>query len=222
MARELRVQYPGAIYHVMNRGDRREAIFHDLNPARAGLIAPQQPLQAYLWSSYPLYLREPDRRPQWLRVNRLMGEWGIPTDSEAGREQFAARMEARRQAEGADGFEPKGWCLGSEEFRHELLAQVGQLASPKHAGEEIRQSALAKAQRIAQEELNALGWSAEELQGRRKSDPQKIRIAARLRHETTMTLEWIASRLKMGAPTHVASLLQRHSQKPQNSEKTLF
>ena len=29
MARKLRVQYPGAIYHVMNRGDRRENIFVD-------------------------------------------------------------------------------------------------------------------------------------------------------------------------------------------------
>ena len=29
MARKLRVEYPGAIYHVMNRGDRREAIFQD-------------------------------------------------------------------------------------------------------------------------------------------------------------------------------------------------
>jgi putative transposase len=29
MARQLRVEYPGAIYHVMNRGDRREAIFQD-------------------------------------------------------------------------------------------------------------------------------------------------------------------------------------------------
>ena len=29
MARKIRVQYPGAIYHVMNRGDRREPIFHD-------------------------------------------------------------------------------------------------------------------------------------------------------------------------------------------------
>jgi putative transposase len=27
MARKLRVQYPGAIYHVVNRGDRREPIF---------------------------------------------------------------------------------------------------------------------------------------------------------------------------------------------------
>jgi REP element-mobilizing transposase RayT len=29
MPRKLRVQYPGAIYHVMNRGDRRDAIFAD-------------------------------------------------------------------------------------------------------------------------------------------------------------------------------------------------
>ena len=29
MARKLRVEYPGAIYHVLNRGDRREAIFRD-------------------------------------------------------------------------------------------------------------------------------------------------------------------------------------------------
>ena len=29
MARKVRVEYAGAIYHVMNRGDRREPIFHD-------------------------------------------------------------------------------------------------------------------------------------------------------------------------------------------------
>src|SRR5262245_61974138 len=29
MARKLRVEYPGAIYHVLSRGDRRESIFED-------------------------------------------------------------------------------------------------------------------------------------------------------------------------------------------------
>jgi hypothetical protein len=29
MPRKLRLQYPGAIYHVMNRGDRREDVFKD-------------------------------------------------------------------------------------------------------------------------------------------------------------------------------------------------
>ena len=29
MARKLRIQYAGAVYHVMNRGDRREEVFRD-------------------------------------------------------------------------------------------------------------------------------------------------------------------------------------------------
>lgn len=29
MPRELRIEYPGAIYHVLNRGDQREDIFLD-------------------------------------------------------------------------------------------------------------------------------------------------------------------------------------------------
>jgi putative transposase len=313
MARKLRVQYPGAVYHVMNRGDRREPIFDDdqdrvifletlgeacektdwqvhawclmsnhfhlvsetprgnlvpgmqwllgvytnrfnhrhkefghlfsgrykalhvdgsgsgylkavcdyvhLNPVRAGLLAPEQPLQSYPWSSYPLYLEEPAKRPAWLRVDRLLGEWGIPKDSAAGREQFAGLVEARRRAEGAGEYVPRGWCLGSEEFRQELLAQVSELATSQDGGEEIRQSALAKAERIAQEELRALGWGPQDLQGRRKSDPQKVRMAVRLRRETTMTLEWIAHRLCMGAATHVACLLQRQQQKGANSEE---
>jgi hypothetical protein len=29
MPRALRIEYPGAIYHVMNRGDHREPVFED-------------------------------------------------------------------------------------------------------------------------------------------------------------------------------------------------
>jgi hypothetical protein len=29
MARKVRIEYPGAIYHIMNRGDRRDPIFKD-------------------------------------------------------------------------------------------------------------------------------------------------------------------------------------------------
>jgi hypothetical protein len=29
MPRQVRIQYPGAVYHVMPRGDRREPIYHD-------------------------------------------------------------------------------------------------------------------------------------------------------------------------------------------------
>ncbi len=34
MVGKLRVQYPGAMYLVMNRGDRREPIFDDDHPTR--------------------------------------------------------------------------------------------------------------------------------------------------------------------------------------------
>ena len=148
----------------------------------------------------------------WLRVDRLLGEWGIQKDSPAGREQLAGLMEARRRSEGSGQYEPGGWCLGGEGFRQELLAQISEIAGPGHTGEAIRQSAQAKADRILQEELQALQWSLEELEElsrRSKGDAHKIRIAIRLRRETTMTLAWIAQRLHMGTPGHVSCLLYR-------------
>src|SRR2546423_5864104 len=41
----------------------------------------------------------------------------------------------------------------------------------------------------------------------------KVRIVLRLRQETTMTLNWIAKRLKMGAWTHVSNLIAQQRQK---------
>ena len=166
MPRQLRLEYEGAIYHVMNRGDHREVIVQDdrdresfvatlgraavkcgweihawclmsnhfhlvvetpngnlvagmkwllgtytirynlrhqmkghlfagryksllvddrehhylrvvsdyvhLNPARAGLVAADQALAGWAWSSYPDYLRPPGKRPTWLRTDRLL------------------------------------------------------------------------------------------------------------------------------------------------------
>jgi len=39
MPRLMRIEYPGAIYHVMNRGDRREDIFKDEEDRRRFLAA---------------------------------------------------------------------------------------------------------------------------------------------------------------------------------------
>lgn len=40
MARNLRLEYPGAIYHVMNRGDHREPIFRN-DVGRCGFLDTQ-------------------------------------------------------------------------------------------------------------------------------------------------------------------------------------
>src|SRR5436190_13535861 len=90
-----------------------------LNPIRAKLINPKTDLRAYPWSSYPAYLSAPSRRPFWLRVDRVLGEYGIPKDSSAGRRQMEKLMERRRtEAEGKEIEEiRRGWCFGDEAFR---------------------------------------------------------------------------------------------------------
>jgi len=44
----------------------------------------------------------------------------------------------------------------------------------------------------------------EQLTGWRKGDKRKVRIALRLRRETTMTLKWMAEQLAMGTCANLA------------------
>jgi hypothetical protein len=48
---------------------------------------------------------------------------------------------------------------------------------------------------------------------RPKGEARKVRIARRLRAETSVTLKWIAEQLYMETWTHVANRLQRTKQK---------
>jgi REP element-mobilizing transposase RayT len=306
VARKLRIQYPGALYHVMNRGDRREAIFEDdtdrrrfletlaeacqktgwrvhafclmsnhfhlvietpqanlaagmkwllstytarfnrrhkefghlfsgrykslvvdgsgngylktvcdyvhLNPARAKLLSPEQALKSFAWSSYPLYLKSPAGRPPWLGVERLFGEWGIPKDSEAGRRVFAQGMEKRRQEDLGEEFKAveRGWYLGDEEFRQELLEQVTAKPSFSHYGEIVQEAAEAQAERLIKSGLKRLKWTEKDLSARRKGDAGKVKLASELRSKTTMPLLWIANRLKMGSRGYLTWLLYRN------------
>jgi len=184
-----------------------------LNPVRAGLLSAEQPLEAYRWSSYGVYLGAPRRRPGWLRTDRLLGEWGIPVDSPAGRKQFGFGMEARRKAEatGDPSLLPRGWCLGSDEFREELLEQMSRVGPARYGGPEWQECDERKAERILAQELKRRGWAVPELEQRPKADTEKLLIAKRLRAETTMTIAWIAQRLKAGAPGYLANCLRNEA-----------
>ena len=56
MARKPRVEYPGAIYHVMNRGDRREPIFHDDTDREQLLAALGEACQKAVWEVHAFCL----------------------------------------------------------------------------------------------------------------------------------------------------------------------
>ena len=305
MARKIRVEYPGAVYHVMNRGDRREPIFKDdadrerfvetlgevcaktgwqvhayvlmpnhfhlvvetpqpnlvagmkwflgtytsrfnrrhklfghlfsgrykslivegsgsgylksvcdyvhLNLARAKLLSAEQPLKSFVWSSWPAYLLAPSRRPAWLRVDRLLGEHGIPKDSPAGRQQLERVLEERRGAEEGGEFKAirRGWCLGEETFRKELLAQMSERLGAEHYGAERAETEEAMAERIIAEAWKGGRWTEAKWKARPKGAVEKVALAARLRAETTMTAGWIAQRLGLGSRGYLNHLLYR-------------
>ena len=309
MARKLRVEYPGAIYHVMNRGDRREAIFRDeadrqrfvetlgeacarggwqvhayclmsnhfhlvvetpqptlvagmkwllgtytgrfnrrhrlighlfsgrykslivggsgngylrtvceyvhLNPVRSKLLQPQQPLRNYRWSSWPAYLLPPGKRAAWLRVDRVLGELGIPKDNGAGRRELERVMEGRRGTEAAGSYKAirRGWFFGEKALKKQLLAQMSERLGPEHYGQERQESQEEKAEQLVAEELRRRRWEEAALGQRAKGDPDKVKIAIRLRKETLMTVAWIAERLQMGSVANVNTLLYQWRQR---------
>ena len=303
MARKLRVEYPGAMYHVMNRGDRREPIFRDdedrqcflgtlgeacarggwqvhayclmpnhfhlvvetpqptlvagmkwflgtytgrfnrrhqlfghlfsgrykalivdgsgsgylgtvcnyvhLNPARAKLLKPKQALRTYRWSSWSEYLKAPGKRPAWLRVDRVLGEAGIPRDSVAGRRELERRLEGRRGAEEGTQYKAirRGWFFGDKALKQELLGQMSERLGREHYGEERQESQLEKAERVVAAEMRRRRWTDETLEQLAKGDVGKVKIAMRLRRETLVTVAWIAERLRMGSVANVNTLL---------------
>jgi hypothetical protein len=106
----------------------------------------------------------------------------------------------------------RGWCLGDAQFKEELLAQMRE-GRGDHYGPELREADTAHAEGLVRQELRRRRWTEAELERRRKGDPEKVVIARRLRQESTMTLKWIAQRLRMGAWTHVSNcLVQRRKQ----------
>ena len=139
----------------------------------------------------------------------MLGEKRIPKDSVAGRRELAKDMEGRRAEDLSSGFKPveRGWCLDSQEFRQELLTATAERIGATNYGTERRETEEAKAQRLVRGEMDRIGWTDEELRGAPKGDKRKVRMAARLRGETTMSLKWIAERLAMGSWTNVSNLL---------------
>jgi hypothetical protein len=74
-----------------------------------------------------------------------------------------------------------------------------------HSGELHRETAEQRANRIIAEELARRGWQESELATRRRNDPGKRAIPARLRSETTLPIKWIAARVIKQVRKAVAS-----------------
>ena len=318
MARQLRIEYAGAIYHVMSRGDRKEPIFLDdedrrgflrtlgeaceragwevhayclmgnhfhlvvetpkptlvsgmkwflgtytqrfnarhrlrghvfagryksllvdggddfylrvvcdyvhLNPVRAGLLGEGQVLEDYVWSSFPEYLKPPERRVGWLRVERLFGELGIRRDSGRGRKEFREIMAARSRQEGHAEEElwkgiRRGWKFGADDFVERLgkMGHVGKGNAAIHSSEALEEAMEEKARGIVREFLKKRGVGLEEFRKLRKGHADKVLLARELRRSTTMTMAWIARELNAGVPQTLWRALWAEGEKSDNT-----
>ena len=195
-----------------------------LNPVRAKLVRSEDRLLGYPWSSLGWYMAAPEHRPGWIRVDRLLGEHGIGEDSPAGRREFEQQMEARRfeaNERAVLKFLRRGWFLGGEDFRKQLLERMDGQLGEHHSGELRRETAEMKAERIIAAELKRLGWPEGDLSSRRKSDPDKLALGIQLRRQTTLSIKWIADRLHLGtskgANTNLHHWGENHPETPSGS-----
>ena len=103
-----------------------------------------------------------------------------------------------------------GSCVkGEESFRQELLERMSTRLGAEHYGPERLETQVQKAERIVLEELRRRQWGEEELANRAKGDLVKVKLAARLREETLVTVKWIAGRLRMGTASYANNRLYR-------------
>jgi hypothetical protein len=89
--------------------------------------------------------------------------------------------------------------LGSEAFRQQMLKEAEGKVVEHHLGKLRLETAEAKAELIVADELKRRKWAEADLAKRRKSDPEKLGIAVRLRRETTLSVKSIARRLLLGS-----------------------
>lgn len=310
MARQVRIEYAGAVYHVMCRGDHQEAIFRDdldrdrfletlgevcgmtgwrihayvlmgnhyhllletpepnlsvgmqwfqgtytrrfnvrhkvfghlfqgrykalnvdesgdyfetvasyvhLNPARARLVGSKPgSLRKYRWSSFPLYLASPGKRPAWLETRRVFEEAGFARDDARSRRRFEAWMDARvvetagggdAEVEAAWRKVRRGWCLGGETFRERLVGLMAK-DSKDRKGESVSGGAVRAHDEVAARKslsgaMAALGIKRKDLEGMPKGAAEKQVLSWWMRSHCTVSREWIAQELHMGHPSRV-------------------
>ena len=187
-----------------------------LNPARAHLFdLVKEPLEQFSWSSYPLFL-QPEKRPEWFVVDRLLGALGVEDNSQ-GLEWFREYMRRRVEEVASNQADDpewetirRGWCFGSKSFQGAILAKMdAPLRGHDRAsynGEEIRKHDEVEAERYLIKGLEYLGLDDCALSSLPKGAREKAALAWLVRANTTVSRRWLASRLMIGDESRVSRM----------------
>ena len=198
------------------------ATYIHLNPARMkGYDFERERLADFRWSSYPAMIGKAPR-PDWLCRKRVLDGLGL-ADTPSGRRKYAEYMKAR-VSEVRHSAAPwkanadwdklrRGWHLGGEAFRNEMLERVGgalkkgQRAS--FGGEERTEHDFANAEQWISSGMERLGITDADLDRQKMNSPEKYALAWLVRRNTCVRPAWIKARLRMGTATCFAGLLRK-------------
>lgn len=198
------------------------ASYIHLNPVRRkGYDFSRERLADYRWSSYPAYVGK-GRGPDWLCTARVLDGLGL-ADTATGRRKYAeymaARVEEVRHAdkpwEADEAWRKirRGWHVGGEGFRREMLDRLGRALEAgrrsSYAGNEVREHAEACGEKWIAKGMMALGLVDSDLVELRMNSPEKYALAWLVRRHTGARPAWIKVRLKMGTATGFAYHLGR-------------
>jgi REP element-mobilizing transposase RayT len=208
-----------------------------LNPVRAGLVAGKDGMKSYAWSSLPLYLKEPSGRPEFLETAMGFEVSGFRDDT-GGRKKFLLAMERNvdwgNTTKAGVGFSSeqsrpnlslhvalrRGWFFGSQAFRENLMAKLrikleegGRQSANGYHGPEIKDHGQAAAERLASAGCDYFEWKDEDLGDLPKGDERKALIASLIHRKTTVPLDWISKRLRMGVRAGVCRSIKRHRER---------
>lgn len=202
---------------LVEAGDALAQVCHylHLNPVRAGIV-PIGRLSEYRASSY-WYLKRPQARPAFLRMEAALAGAGELSDQAAGWKSYASYL-AWQAAEGPAGKNAayvsltRGWAIGGGEFKEALLRDQA-VATEARAWESegAREVRAAHWRKALERVLAEVPESCRADQ--RKSAPWKVAVAAHLKSTSDVPNGWLAEQLGMGSPFYVSKhvgLLRRN------------
>lgn len=185
-----------------------------LNPVRAHLLKKKSPqLEDFFWSSYPAYIGG-RKRSAWLETRRVLKSHGMT------RLLYRSYMEKRVREVLSSGKEldeewksiRRGWVLGDEDFRQEMLEYIGEQMEPRHresySGEEVKAVDQKKAERLLKRGLQVLGLTQEELQSLKTTDRRKQALTWLIRSSTLASSDWMRAELGLGHRSNISRAMR--------------
>lgn len=193
-----------------------------LNPVRAGLVSAER-LQEYRDSSFH-QLWHPRKRWGFCDFSTCLESVGGLADKPRGRILYRdylgwlSESDAERKKLGFENM-CRGWAKGAKDFKKAVLQDQAHLTTRRIVEAEAKEMAEPRWERGLKQGLACLGRNESDLQSERKGAGWKVALARHLREGYLVPNAWLSSRLRMGTPNALSSLMSRHRRSKQRPDK---